>query len=60
MFICRLLLKDRMGLKTKNVHILGVFRGVGVTKNNTYGELSKKRSLDNLQGNWQKIGGWCF
>ena len=49
-----------MGLKLKNVHIMGVhqFLGEGVTKkkNDIYGELPKKGGLDNLQGTWQKIG----
>ena len=43
----------------KDVNIMGVsvmFRGWGSQKNNIYGELPKKRDLDNLQGAWQKIG----
>ena len=58
-----------MGLKMKNVNILGVHQFLveegRVTKNNIYGELPKKGSLDNFQGPWQKNredgvfeGGW--
>ena len=51
-----------MGLKMKNVYIIGVhqFYGRGVTKNNLYEELPKKGGLDNLQGAWQKIGRRAF
>ena len=49
-----------MWLKMKNVNIMGFHQflgenwgavggGGGVTKNNIYGELSKKGDLDNLQ-----------
>ena len=47
-----------MGLKMKNVNIMGVhqFLGEGChKKNHIYGELPKKGGLDNLQGAWQKI-----
>ena len=46
----------------KNVKIMGVHKllGEGVTKNYMYGELPKKRGLDNLQGAWQKIGRRVF
>ena len=47
-----------MGLKVKNNNII-VGREGGSQKNNIYGELPKKGSLDNLQGAWQKIRG-CF
>ena len=52
-----------MGLKMKNVNIMGVhqFLGEGVSqKNNKYGELPKKGGLDNLQGTWQIIGRRVF
>ena len=41
-----------MGLKMKNVNIMGVhqFLGEGSHKNNIYEELPKKGGLDNLQG----------
>ena len=48
-----------MGLKIKNVNIMGVhqFLGKGGSqKNNIYGELPKKGGLDNLEGAWKKIG----
>ena len=51
-----------MGLKMKNINIMWVhqFLGEGVTKSNIYGELPKKRGLDNLEGAWQKIGRRVF
>ena len=48
-----------MGLKMKNVNIMGVHQFLGeggFTKKNIYGELPKKGVLDNLQETWQKIG----
>ena len=48
-----------MGLKIKNVNIMGVHQFLGKDgsqKNNIYGELPKKGGLDNLEGAWQKIG----
>ena len=49
-----------MGLKMKNVNIMGFhqFLGEGVHKFNIYGELPKKGR--NLQEACQKIGGCCF
>ena len=57
----------------KNVNIMGVHQFLGEgsqkkkaifmgrsQKNNIYGELPKKGGLDNLQGNWQKIGKRVF
>ena len=47
----------------KNVNIVGVHQHLGEgdhKKNNTYGELPKKRGLDNLQEAWQKIGRRVF
>ena len=54
-----------MGLKMKNVNILGVHQflgeeGGGSQKNNIYGKLPKKEGLDNLWGAWQKIGRSVF
>ena len=52
-----------MGLKMKNVNIMGVYQSLGegcYKKNNIYGELTKKGGLDNLQGAWQKIGRRLF
>ena len=52
-----------MGLKMENVNIYGdspIFRGGGSQKNNIYGELPKKGSLDNFHGAWQKIGRIVF
>ena len=46
-----------MGLKMKNVNIIGVhhFLGEGGYKKTiTYGKLPKKWGLDNLQGSWLK------
>ena len=49
-----LLLKDRMGLKMKNVNIIGVYQFLGEGgghKKYIYGELPKKGGgLDNLLG----------
>ena len=44
----------RLKMKNNNLGVQKYF-GEGVTKNNIYGELPKKRDLDNLQGPWQKI-----
>ena len=51
-----------MGLKMKNVNIMGVYQflGEGSHKNNIYEELPKKGGLDNLQGSRQKIGRRVF
>ena len=51
-----------MELKIKNITIMGVhqFLGEGVTKNNIYWKLPKKRGLDYFQGAWQKIGRRLF
>ena len=52
-----------MGLKMKNVNIMGFHQLLGQggsQKHNIYGELPKKGGLDNLQGNWQKIGKRVF
>ena len=39
-----------MGLKMKNVNIMGVFRGGGSQKNNIYGELPKKAAWTICRG----------
>ena len=54
-----------MGLKMKNVNIMGVHQflgeeGGGSQKNNIFGKLPKKGELDNLRRAWQKIGRACF
>ena len=52
-----------MGLKMKNVNIMGVHEflgGGGAQKNNIHGEFPKKGGLDNLQEAWQRIGRRVF
>ena len=50
-----------MGLKMKNVNIMGVHQLLGERsqKNNIW-EFPKKGDLDNLQRAWQKIGRRLF
>ena len=49
-----LLLKDRMGLKMKNINIMGVHQFLGERgksqKNDVKDEMPKKRVLNNLHG----------
>ena len=53
-----------MGLKMKNVNIMGVHQflgeGGGRSQKNIKEELPKKGGLNNLQGAVQKIGGMVF